>query len=79
MQFTDVLSCLLCCTCLCIVLQIPYVVIAEQAKILYKKTLETYTDANPIITVEHKDTLDKMAAFLSMDSAAVADIHSEVN
>lgn len=60
------------------VAQIPYVVIAEQSKTLYKKTLETFAGANPILTVDQKSTLDKMAAFLSMEPSAVTDIHAEV-
>lgn len=53
-------------------------VIAEQAKELYKTTLKAYAGSNRIITADEKQTLDKMAEFLSMDSAAVDDIHSEV-
>ncbi|CBJ30096.1 IAP100 protein [Ectocarpus siliculosus] len=58
--------------------KIPYVVIAEQAKDLYKKTLTAYAGGNRIITVDEKDSLDKMAEFLSMDSSAVDEIHAEM-
>lgn len=58
--------------------QIPYVVIAEQAKTLYSKTLEAWAGDNRIISVDEKKTLDNMAAFLSMDSSAVDEIHSDV-
>eukprot|EP00752_Nemacystus_decipiens_P017831 g15987.t1 len=58
--------------------KIPYVVIAEQAKELYKTTLAAYASNNRIITADEKAKLDKMAAFLSMDSSAVDEIHSEL-
>lgn len=53
-------------------------VIAEQAKGLYKTTLTAYAQNGRIITADEKATLDKMAEFLSMDSSAVDEIHSEV-
>lgn len=53
-------------------------VIAEQAKGLYKTTLAAYAINGRIITAEEKENLDKMADFLSMDSSAVDEIHSEV-
>lgn len=53
-------------------------VIAEQAKGLYKTTLTAYAQNGRIITADEKSTLDKMAEFLSMDSSAVDEIHSEV-
>jgi len=58
--------------------QIPYVVIAEQAKELYKTTLTAYAGGQRILTVEEKANLDKMKDFLSMEQSAVDDIHSEV-
>lgn len=53
-------------------------VIAEQAKQLYKTTLAAYAKNNRIITVDEKDSLDKMAEFLSMEASAVEEIHAEV-
>lgn len=53
-------------------------VIAEQAKDLYKTTLSAYAGNNRIITEDEKRKLDDMADFLSMQPAAVEEIHAEV-
>ncbi|CAM9178612.1 unnamed protein product [Pylaiella littoralis] len=58
--------------------KIPYVVIAEQAKHLYKTTLAAYAKNDRIITADEKETLDKMADFLSMEASAVDEIHAEL-
>ena len=54
-------------------------VIQEQAKSLYKSTLDAWAGGGRILSAEQKESLDKMAAFLSMDDSAVEETHSDVS